>query len=155
MTKVRAARYVECPFSAALEFAEKAARRRDGLYVTPSPPLGERVQVAVTTTDDSTDEARKHDALLIAWRAQTKGVFPDFHGVLTVRPRHRGVSLRLDGQYEPPYGAAGKAFDLVAGRAIAIQTMRHFLNDLAADIEAEYAKECEQSRTSATRGDGV
>ena len=148
MTKISLTRFADCPFSAAVELAEKAAQRRAELYVSPSPPLGERVHFVVSSTPDATDGARKHDALLIAWRPENRAMFPDFRAVLTVRPRHDGVMLRLVGQYEPPYGAAGKAFDMVAGRAIALQTMRHFLTDLALDIEAEYAKERAAAITS-------
>jgi|SRR5579884_620983 len=141
MTKVRVKRFINCPFSAAVELAEKVVNRRDGLYLTPAPPLGERVRFAAAAAPDSSDRARKHDALLIAWQPRTAGMFPEFHGVLTVRPKGRGVSLHLNGEYEPPYGTAGKVFDFLAGRTIAQSTMRHFLDDLARDIELEYDNE--------------
>ncbi|HKU66954.1 MAG TPA: hypothetical protein VJP85_04165 [Candidatus Baltobacteraceae bacterium] len=147
MTQVREKRFVACPFSAALELAEKAAQQRTGLYLTPLPPLGERASFAVASAPDSTDEVRKHDALLIAWRPQTPGVFPDFHGVLTVRPSHAGVTLQLDGAYAPPYGTLGKMFDFVAGRAIARRTLRHLLDDFAHDIETEYRDERVSARS--------
>ncbi len=139
MTQVREKRFVACPFSAAMELAEKSVNRRAGLYLTPAPPLGERARFAVASTHDSSDEARKHDALLIAWRPQTTGLFPDFRGVLTVRPHHSGVTLQLEGAYDPPYAVIGKFFDIVAGRRIAHRTMRRLLDDFAHDIEAEYA----------------
>jgi len=145
MTQVRIAREVKCPFSAALEFAERIAKRKDGLYLTPSPPLGERVRMAAQTTSDATDDARKHDALLIAWRPQNPDMFPEFRGVLTVRPHLHGSRLHLAGQYEPPYGVPGKAFDFVAGRAIARHTLQRFLDELAVEIEAEYQQERQQT----------
>jgi len=148
MTHVRVTRYVQCPFSAALELAEKAVRGRSGFYLTPSPPLGERVSVTAKSTDDRTDDARRHDALLIAWRPQTRRMFPDFHGVLTVRPRHHGAFLHLNGQYEPPFGSAGKVFDAIVGRSIARSTLTHLLNDLALDIETQYQEECRQHKTA-------
>ena len=141
MARIRTDRYVDCPFSAAVELAEKAVGRRKGMYITPAPPLGERVRFTAASTDDVTDEARKHDALLIAWRPQTEKIFPEFRGVLTVRPQDRGVSLRLTGEYTPPYGAAGKVFDLFAGRMIARRTMRHLLDELAGEIESAYQEE--------------
>ena len=148
MTHVRVTRYVECPFSATLELAEKAIRGRSGFYLTPTPPLGERVSVTAKSTDDCTDDVRRHDALLIAWRPQTRGMFPDFHGVLTVRPMHNGALLHLNGQYEPPFRTAGKVFDAVAGRSIARRTLTRMLNDLALDIEAQYQEECRQHKTA-------
>jgi len=148
MTHIRAARYVECPFSAALEFAEKAVRGRPGFYLTPSPPLGEKVMVSAKSADDSSDDARKHDALLIAWRPQTRGMFPDFHGALTVRPELRGALLQLNGRYEPPFGFAGKLFDVIVGRSIARSTLANLLSDLALDIEAQYQEERRQNKTA-------
>lgn len=141
MTQFCVNRYVECPFSAAMEFAELALARRPDLYVTPSPPFGERVRIAATSVEDTTDLARNHDALLLAWRPQAQGMFPDFRGVLTIRPKRSGVWMRLTGAYEPPYGTLGKAFDAIAGRMLAQRTMRHLLADLAADIEAQYEEE--------------
>jgi hypothetical protein len=141
MTKVREKRFVACPFSAAVEFAERAANRHRDLYLTPGPPLGERVSFAVAATEDSSDETRKHDALLIAWRPQTRGLFPDFRGVLTVRPQRAGVVLQIDGEYEPPFGLPGKIFDFIIGRAIAHRTMRNLLDYIAQSIQREYEAE--------------
>lgn len=141
MTQVCVSRYVDCPFSAALELTETAVTQRSGFYVTPSPPLGERVLFSAKSTNDSTDSARGHDALLIAWRPQTKGMFPDFRGVLTARPEHRGSKLRLTGQYEAPYGTAGKIFDFFIGRSIARSTVKHLLDDVAANVEQLYEQE--------------
>jgi hypothetical protein len=141
MTKLSEKHVVACPFSAALELAEKAVKRHLELHLTPAPPLGERAHFVLASTPDSSDEARKHDALLIAWRPQTAGLFPDFHGVLTVRPKNSGVTLQLDGAYDPPYAGFGKVFDVIAGRRIAQRTMRNLLDDFARDIEAEYAAE--------------
>jgi hypothetical protein len=147
VTQLHERRFVACPFSAALEFAESAVNRRSGLFLSPAPPLGEHADVAVASTPDSSDDVRKHDALLIAWRPQRTRFFPDFHGVLTVRPEHAGVTLQLDGVYEPPYGALGKAFDLLGGRSIARHTMQNLLRDLGADIEAEYRQERSRAAT--------
>jgi hypothetical protein len=143
MAQVSVTTYAECPFSATVELAEKVVGQRKGMYVSPSPPFGERVHFAAASTDDSSDDARKHDALLIAWRPQSR-LFPEFRGVLTVRPERHGSRLRLHGDYAPPYGMAGKAFDLVLGRTLARRTMHHFLNELRAEIEAAYHDEVNQ-----------
>lgn len=141
MTHLSVKRFVACPFSAAVELAERAANRVSSLYLSPFPPLGERATFAVASIPDSTDETRKHDALLIAWRPQTRRMFPNFHGVITVRPESSGVMLQLSGAYNPPYAIAGKAFDLLAGRSIAKRTMVHLLDELAAGIQTEYTAE--------------
>jgi hypothetical protein len=140
-SKVCVKRYVRCPFSAAIELAEKVLGRRGDLYITPSAPVGERVTFATATATDITDDVRKHDALLLTWSPQRAGMFPKFSGSLTVRPKGRGVWLRLSGEYEPPYGPAGKVFDFVLGRSIASATMRNLLDELAQDVENEYREE--------------
>jgi hypothetical protein len=133
-------RTVDCPFSATIEFAENALARRPEIRVSPQPPLGESVQVAAKSVRDLSDAARSHDALLIAWTPR-HAIFPRFHGFLSVRPKKRGSRLRLHGRYDAPGGTIGKIFDAIAGRAIARATVRHLLDDLAADIETQYAKE--------------
>lgn len=147
MSQIRVTKYAECPFSAAVELAEKVVGRREGMNVSPSPPLGERVRFKAVSTDDCTDDARKHDALLIAWRPQTSGLFPEFRGALTVRPEYHGSRLQLNGDYVPPYGAAGKFFDFIVGRSLARRTMHHFLDELAADVEAAYSDERKHATT--------
>jgi hypothetical protein len=148
MTKINVTRYADCPFSAALELAEKSVGARKDLYVTPAPPLGEHVHFAAGSTEDRSDESRKHDALLVAWRPETRKMFPDFRGVLTVRPERHGVWIRLSGEYAPPLGAAGTVFDLVFGRAIARRTMHRFLDDVVAGIEAAYREERQHTKSA-------
>ncbi len=150
MTHTAATRYVDCPFSATVEFVEKVVGQRNGFYMMPSPALGERVRFAAADTPDLSDSARKHDAHLIAWRPQNRTMFPDFCGVLTVRPEGRGAFLHLQGQYEPPFGRVGKVFDFVVGRAVARHTMQHLLGELGDDIEAEYRKERQHYKPAIT-----
>lgn len=148
MTQIHVTRYVRCPFSAAVELAEKAMGGRSDLFVTPSPPFGEHVRFAAVSSPDRSDESRKHDALLLAWRPETPNMFPEFRGVLTVRPKDRGVSLRLTGAYAPPYGKPGKVFDLLFGRALARRTVRHLLDEIAGAVEAAYDRERQHAKTA-------
>jgi len=85
MSKSHVMHYVDIPFSAAMEYAERAVSRRDGLFLTPAPALGERVRFKSASTRDTSDDTRQHDALLIAWTPQNQRLFPEFRGVLTVR----------------------------------------------------------------------
>jgi hypothetical protein len=141
MTHIEIKRFAACPFSAAIELANTAINRMGSFYLSPFRPLGEAAVFTTVSTPDKSDETRKHDALLIAWRPQRRGIFPDFHGVLTVRPKHSGVWLQLSGEYEPPYAIPGQVFDFVAGRAIAKRTMRRLLDDFTRQIELEYEAE--------------
>jgi hypothetical protein len=81
MTQITVRRFAACPFSAAIELAENTLDRLSSLYLSPFPPIAEPVVFKTVSTPDLTDETRKHDALLLAWRPQTRGMFPDFHGV--------------------------------------------------------------------------
>lgn len=141
MRRIHTSRYVDCPFSATLDFAEKVVSRRCGLYLTPAPPLGERVRFAAVSIEDASDEARKHTALLLAWRPQNEGLFPNFTGVLTFRPSNGGARMLLSGRYEPPFGIFGRIFDTFFGRAIAQRTMSGLLDEIGTEIEAEYDAE--------------
>lgn len=148
MTQIHVTRYARCPFSAAVELAEKAMAGRSDLFVTPSPPFGEHVRFAAVSAPDRSDESRKHDALLLAWRPETPNIFPEFRGVLTVRPKDHGVWLRLTGSYVPPYGKPGKVFDFFFGRALARRTVRRLLDEVAAAIEAAYGQERQHAKTA-------
>ena len=134
-------RYCDCPFSAVIDFAEKTLEHQRGMQVSPGPALTENVIHSTKLVGDRTDRARLHDALLLVWKPEHRTVFPDFHGVLTVRPLRRGASIRLQGRYEPPFGVAGKLFDAVAGRYIAKRTLKRLLDQLVVDIEARYVIE--------------
>lgn len=138
MTTVRITRFTNCPFSAVIEFAEEALRGRRDITLSPAPPLRQQVYLDSRVTDDLTDTARKHEALLLAWTPSFTKLFPDFHGVLTVRPKGRGAWLRLQGSYEPPLGAAGRIFDALAGRFIAKRTLRRLLRDVAETVEQRW-----------------
>ena|SRR5690348_16556709 len=138
MTTVHAGKYVACPFSASIEYAENTLRERRELVVSPGPALGERVQMDAKATDDLTDSVRRHDALLLAWQPKHTTMFPDFHGALTVRPKLSGSYLRLQGSYDPPAGVVGRAFDAIFGRAIATLTMRRLLNEIGKSVERQW-----------------
>lgn len=141
MAYLEVRRFLACPFSAAIELAERAVDRLGDLYVGPLPSLSEPVVFASLSTPDHSDGTRRHDALLIAWRPRNAGMFPNFHGVLTVRPKRAGVWVQLSGSYDPPYAIAGKIFDLAVGRLIATLTMRRLLDDFAQWVTAEYDAE--------------
>lgn len=138
MSEVRVTSYCECPFSTAIEYAQRSLKERGSMQVSPVASVTETVSHATKVVDDSTDGARLHDALLLVWKPGHKTTYPDFRGVLTVRPQNRGVSMRLQGHYDPPFGLAGKIFDAVAGNRIASVTMQRLLDCLIVDVEAKW-----------------
>ena len=126
MSEVHVTSYCECPFSAVMEFAQLSLKERGRMQVSPISTVTENVSHATKLVDDGTDATRRHDALLVAWKPDNTAL-PDFRGVLTVRPKDRGVWMRLQGNYEPPFGLAGKIFDTLAGNRIASRTMQRLL----------------------------
>lgn len=139
MSEVRVTSYCECPFSAAREFAQRSLKERGRIQVSPISSVAETVSHTAKLVDDRTDGARLHDALLLAWKPDHKAAFPDFRGVLTVRPKDRGVWMRLQGHYDPPFGFAGKIFDVLAGNRIASRTMQRLLDRVIEDVEAKWS----------------
>jgi hypothetical protein len=139
MSEVRVTSYCECPFSIAMEFAQRSLKESGRMQVSPVSAAAESVTHATKVVDDGTDSARLHDALLLAWKPDHGSAFPDFRGVLTVRPKDRGVSMRLQGNYEPPFGLAGRLFDRLAGHRIASRTMQRLLDSVIADVEAKWS----------------
>lgn len=144
MTSVRVTRFVNCPFSAVIEFAEETLRGRGDITLSPGPPLRHHVHLDSQLTDDVTDTTRKHDALLLAWQPSLARFFPDFHGALTVRPKGRGAWIRIQGSYDPPFGIFGRIFDALAGRFIAQLTLMRLLRDIAQRAERRWRAFCEE-----------
>jgi hypothetical protein len=83
-------------------------------------------------------EATLDDLMLISWMPEGTGVFPTFEGILLVRAYGEGKasSIELDGNYTPPFGAAGQVFDAAIGHRIAQATARELLKDLKSAIES-------------------
>lgn len=136
-TTVRATRFVECPFSAVIDYAQEALRQRENITVSAIPAVGEHVHVAAQVSDDISDPVRRHDALLLAWRPFSP-LFPNFHGALTVRPKGRGAWLRIQGSYDPPFGIGGRIFDALVGRRIAELTLARLLREIAQTAEQRW-----------------
>ena len=138
MTEIRVTSYCECPFSDAIDFAQLSLKEQPRMQVSPIMTAGEGVSHATKLVDDATDTVRRHDALLVVWKPDHRTLFPDFRGILTVRPRDRGVWMRLQGHYNPPFGLAGKVFDAVAGKRIAELTTQRLLDRVIDDVEAKW-----------------
>jgi hypothetical protein len=83
------------------------------------------------------DEPRQADVTEIVWQPEGTTVLPRFEGTLFVT--HDGSpnrsDIELDGEYTPPFGAAGQVFDAAIGQQIARTTAREFLLDLKRAIE--------------------
>ena len=90
------------------------------------------------------------DPWRVSWRPEPGGIYPSFEGVLTIvdADNARATILELEGQYEPPLGMAGAAFDAAIGHRIATATANRLLAGIAAEIHDRYARE--ETRVSET-----
>jgi hypothetical protein len=73
---------------------------------------------------------------LVRWRADG-GLYPSFDGKLALEFEGETPVLVLAGEYEPPLGIAGQAFDAVIGAHIASATAREFLRSIAEKMDHE------------------
>lgn len=141
---------MRCPFSVAYDYAEDffrqavvrgaevGVRLRDVV-----PTLGGRLRQPVRLMSmrrpDDAESGRAHDELEICWTAGTR-FFPDFEGTLRLRIASVDETrLMLEGTYRPPFGMAGRIFDIVLGRRVARATMCDLLDRLADAMERREA----------------
>jgi hypothetical protein len=127
MTRIYARRDMHCPFSATIEFLEGLGTEQQ---VGPFFGVRARVQCEFRSVRDRTDEAIRHQALELNWKAPSRAPLPLMHGLITVRPAGPATELRMEGTYEPPFGLLGQWFDARIGSHIAQRTVDNFLRDL-------------------------
>jgi hypothetical protein len=79
----------------------------------------------------------------VHWTPKGGGPYPDFDGELTVRAGedYDTCVLELRGDYKPPGGVAGKAFDAMVGSRIASATARELLARIGAEIQSRYERQ--------------
>ena len=72
----------------------------------------------------------------IDWTPSSGGPYPRFLGTMNALPARDGrtTTLEVTGDYEPPFGAVGAAFDAVVGKKIAAGTLRAFVREIASEI---------------------
>lgn len=131
-------RRVDCPFSAAVEFAREVLGAESKIAVSPFPGPAESVRLHTDVVDDVSDPVRRHDALHLTW-TPAHALFPHLNAVLTARPHGRDCTLQLRAYYEPPLQMPGRIFDALFGRAAARLTLRRFLARLTGSIERRWS----------------
>lgn len=87
----------------------------------------------------------------LRWEPEGGGPFPTFAGTLTIEADedYSGCAIALRGSYEPPLGAAGKAFDAAMGSQIAHATARELLERIRDFIETAYQETEREKKVSA------
>ena len=154
MTEIEVRRQVDCPYTRAKELL------RDRLQ--PVVDAGNRIAARLSLSfhdrelgkEVSMQFAVAHDPMHfdepwdISWEPEAGGIYPSFHGSLSIRASDTYESSRLElhGSYEPPLGAIGKAFDNVLGKRIAEATGARFLDEIGGAMEAQHRTEEAEKR---------
>jgi hypothetical protein len=149
MTEVYGKITVKAPYSVAMDAIVrflKARKNRIPLNV-PLKRLGlgtdfgleREVNVAFLPVKGHKGERQLHDELHLAWEPASGGPFPTFQGKLKMHPLGLDTELILTGEYQPPLGVVGEAFDAVIGKHISEATAQELLQALREGLEADYA----------------
>lgn len=148
MSELYEYRVVNCPYKIAREYlaadiAGQARADTPDTLTLRAPLAGAQVakQVVVRFTR-AADPMHFDQPWGVQWTPEGGGPYPDFDGQLTVRADedYKTAILELSGQYRPPGGVFGAAFDRVVGSKIASATAQSLLADLAAGMEERFAK---------------
>ena len=149
MSKICETVVVNCPFGQApgyLRYYFEQLAGKDGKTVialdVPLSDLhipGEMVmsRKAIFNLAEIPDPQHLRYATAVTWSPEGGGPYPKFNGFILIEAdENYGMSrLTLEGEYEPPFGAAGKLFDVAVGRSIARATVRGLLDVLRGALE--------------------
>jgi hypothetical protein len=135
----------ECPYQRAREYLHESLEAVVKSHQITSLALtaGALEKPVLVSYKHGEDPMRFDEPWLVHWTPEGGGPYPDFDGELTVRAddSYRRSILELRGDYVPPLGAVGKAFDFAVGSRIAAATARALLQQIAQHMEARYNDE--------------
>ncbi len=159
MTHIYERIFLKCPYVRAREYLreslEAAAQGKDVQSLPLTAPLaflpGALEKNVLVRYERGHDPLHFDEPWKVFWTPEGGGPFPDFGGELTVRAdeNYRGAVLELCGEYAPPFGPVGRAFDMVLGARIASATAKELLRQIAEKMEERYRSE-EAAKDQAT-----
>jgi hypothetical protein len=149
MTEVYGTATVNAPYSVALDSIVRRLRVKKNILKlsVPLAKLGfganlgidRDVEVKFVPVHGHKGERLLHDELQFVWEPAGGGPFPTFTGTLKMHPLGTQTEIVLSGEYEPPFGVVGEAFDAVIGKRIAEATAQMLLDMLQLELEADFA----------------
>ena len=151
MTTLYQRLFLRCPYRRAQHYLEEAlataSTTRESDTIRLTVPL--TLDLAALQKDVTVTYGFGHDAMhfdqpwKIHWTPAGGGPFPNFDGELTVRADedYDRCILELRGDYQPPFGAVGEAFDALVGSRIASMTARELLRGIGLRMEEQYLLE--------------
>lgn len=151
MTHIYERRFLKCPYVRAREYLrgtlEAAAQDKtvETLPLTAALSFvpGALEKNVLVRYERGSDPLHFDEPWNVFWSPEGGGPYPDFSGTLTVRAdeSYRGAVLELTGDYVPPLGTVGRAFDMVLGSKIASSTAKALLEQIAVRMEERYHSE--------------
>ena len=151
MSKVKETTSVDCPLHEIMYYAERyfSVHRRGqepgvftlsvdsaDLQIPGHVQARHDVKIAYEVKKATGDQP---DAIALAWDPKD-AVVPKFAGALHAERSESAHSiLILEGEYRPPFGVVGAAFDAVLGQKIAKATAASLLRDIKSFIESNYS----------------
>ncbi len=139
--------FVACPYHRARGYLAEGVGERAKTGGTMSlrvPIAGVDVKKNVVVTfSPGVDPMHMDQPWRVHWTPEGGGPYPDFDGDLTVRADEDYTTsiLELKGEYRPPGGALGQAFDTVVGSRIAALTGQSLLKTIGDEFERRYHAE--------------
>ena len=106
------------------------------LGVTGGPAIEKDVAIKYSARPAAAGDDRPWS---LHWEPVGGGPYPEFAGELKIDiGEDRACALVIEGEYSPPLGAAGQAFDSLLGSRIASVTAREFLAAIAEQMHHEH-----------------
>jgi hypothetical protein len=138
--------FLKCPYVRAREYLREVIEKAP-LAVVPAT-IEKNV---VVRYERGHDPLHFDEPWNVFWTPEGGGPYPDFTGELTIRAddTYRDSVLELQGDYAPPFGAVGRAFDIVLGQRIACSTAQTLLRGIAGKMEQRYLGEAPKSHPAA------
>jgi hypothetical protein len=131
---------VRCSNKKAASVIQKYVRANASSDASPATlslrvPVGDlRLEHDVLATVAPSPGYPGYEILDIHWEPKGGGLYPTFTGTLSLEDEGPFARLNLDGEYKPPLGVAGAAFDAVVGQRIAEATGNDLLERLRDEI---------------------
>ena len=151
MTHIYERLFLHCPYVRARGYLREALESAADRHAVQTLPLSAALAFIPGTLEKNvlvryergSDPLRFDEPWRVRWTPEGGGPYPDFAGELTVRAdeSYRGAILELTGEYVPPLGAVGLAFDIILGARIAAATAKALLRQIGSGMEERYRLE--------------
>jgi hypothetical protein len=154
--------FLACPYNLAQQYLATSLRERaqsgeSGVLTLRASLAGADIaKNVVVTFAAGTDPMHFDQPWRVRWTPEGGGPYPDFDGALTVRADedYTTAILELVGEYRPPGGAFGVAFDRAVGSRIAAATAQALLEEIGTNMEMRYLSDehAKHAGTSPAKG---